>query len=92
MLEEGGKPHCVITGLNSLHPTIQSSVAGEEIREGAFYWVERGTLLVALTLPLLCVSKEGTCQGPSHTIPELLFLTGRQRRFDYLNMLFRNSH
>ena len=78
----------MITGLNSLHPTIQSSVAGEEIREGAFYWVERGTLLVALALPLLCVSTEGTL----HTISELLFLTGRQRRFDYLNMLFRNSH
>ena len=43
MLEEGGEPHRVITGLNSLHTTIQTSVAGEEIRVGAFYWVKGGT-------------------------------------------------
>ena len=27
LLEEGGEPHCVITGLDSLHTTIQSPVA-----------------------------------------------------------------
>ena len=31
----------MITRLNSLRPTIQSSVARVEIRVGAFYWVER---------------------------------------------------
>ncbi len=46
LLEEGGEPHRVITGLNSLHSTIQSPVAGEEIRVGAFYRVERLTLLI----------------------------------------------
>ena len=46
LLEKGGKPHCVITGLNSLHSTIQSAITGEEISEGALYWVERGTLLI----------------------------------------------
>ncbi len=45
LLEEGGEPHRVITGLNSLHTAIQSSVAGEEIRIGAFYWIDGGTLL-----------------------------------------------
>jgi len=57
LLEKGGKPHRVITGLNSLCHTIQSSVAGEEIRVGAFYWIERGTLLVALVLPLFLFVK-----------------------------------
>jgi len=45
-LEEGREPHRVITGLNSLHSTIQSAITGEEISEGALYWVERGTLLI----------------------------------------------
>jgi hypothetical protein len=34
----------VITRLNPLRPTIQSPVVGEEISEGAIYWVKRGTL------------------------------------------------
>ena len=77
MLEKGGKRHRVITGLNSLHSTIQSPVAREEISEGSFYWVESGTLLIALALPLLGVSTEGTSKHPSHTILKLLLLTRR---------------
>ena len=46
LLEEGRESHCVITGLNPLCPTIQSSTAREEISEGALYWIERGTLLI----------------------------------------------
>ena len=79
MLEEGGKPQCVITGLNSLHPTIQSSVAGEEIRVGALYWVERGTLLVGLAFSLLDVSTEGTGKRPTHSVSELFLLALKQR-------------
>ena len=45
MLEEGGEPHRMITGLDSLHTTIQSPIAGEEIGEGPLYWIERGTHL-----------------------------------------------
>ena len=45
LLEEGGEPHCVITGMNSLHTAIQSSIAGEEIRIGSFYWIDGGTFL-----------------------------------------------
>ena len=44
LLEEGGEPHRVITGMDSLHTTIQSSVAGEEIRVGALHWIDGGTL------------------------------------------------
>ena len=33
LLEEGGEPHRVITGLNSLNPTIQSPVTREKIRK-----------------------------------------------------------
>ena len=46
LLEEGGEPHRMVTGQNSLNSTIQSPIAGEEISEGAFYWIERGTLLI----------------------------------------------
>ena len=46
MFEEGKKPHRVITGLKSLHPTVQSPVAGEELSEGPHYWIEKGTLLI----------------------------------------------
>ena len=46
LLEEGRESHCVITGLNSLHSTIQSPIAGEEISERPPYWVESGTLLL----------------------------------------------
>ena len=77
LLEEGRESHCVITGLNSLHSTIQSPVAGEEISEGTFYWIERGTLLIALALTFLCVSTEGTSKSPPHTILKLLLLTRR---------------
>ena len=77
LFEEGGELHRVITRMNSLHSTIQSPVAGEEISEGAFYWVESGTLLIAFALPLLCVSTEGTSKRPTHTILKLLFLTRR---------------
>ena len=92
LLEEGGEPHRVITRLNSLGPTIQSPVAGEEISEGTFYWIERGTLLIALALPLLCVSTKGTSKSPPHTTRKLLLLTRRQRRFDYHYILFCDSH
>ena len=77
LLEEGRESHCVITGLNSLPSTIQSPIEGEEISEGAFYWIERGTLLVALALTLLCISTEGASKCPTHSIPKLLFLTMR---------------
>ena len=77
LLQEGREPHCVITGLNSLNSTIQSPIAGEEISEGAFYWIERGTLLVALALTLLCISTEGASKCPTHSIPKLLLLTMR---------------
>ena len=79
LLEEGGEPHRVITRLNTLHTTIQSSVAGEEIGKGAFYWVERGTLLVDLALTLLCVPTEGASKCPTHSIPELFLLAIKQR-------------
>ena len=71
LLEEGGKPHCVITRVNPLCATIQSPIAGEEIGEGALYWIERCTLLVALALTLLCVSAE--LKGKSPPIPSLNF-------------------
>ena len=92
LFEECRELHRVIARLNSLHPTIQSPVAGEEIRVGAFYWVERGTLLVALALPLLGIPTKGTGKGPSPTIPELFLLTGRQRRSNYFNVLSCDSH
>ena len=78
-LEEGGEPHCVITGMNSLYTTIQSSIAGEEIGEGALYWVEGGTLLVDLALTLLCVPTEGASKCPTHSVPELFLLAMKQR-------------
>ena len=77
LLQEGRESHRVITGLKSLHSTIQSPVAREEISEGSFYWVESGTLLIALALPLLGVSTEGTSKHPPHTILKLLLLTRR---------------
>ena len=79
LLEEGREPHRVIAGLNSLNSTIQSSVAREEIGEGALYWIERGTLLVDLALTLLCVPTEGAGKSPTHSIPELFLLTMKQR-------------
>ena len=79
LLEEGGEPHRVITRLNTLHTTIQSSVAREEIGKGAFYWVERGTLLVALAHTLLCVPTKGAGKSPTHSIPELFLLALKQR-------------
>ena len=92
LLEKGGEPHRVIAGLNSLNSTIQTPIAGEEISEGAFYWVKSGTPLMALALPLLGVSTKGTGKSPSPTILKHLLLARRQRRFDYFNILFRNSH
>ena len=77
LFEEGRELHRVITGLNSLHTTIQSPVAGEEISEGAFYGIKGRTLLIALALPILCISTEGTSKHPTHTIPKLLLLTRR---------------
>ena len=77
LFEESRKPHRVITGLDSLHSTIQSPIAGEEISEGAFYWIERCTLLVDLALTLLCVPTEGASKCPTHSIPKLLILTMR---------------
>ena len=78
-LEKGGKPRRVITGLNSLHTTIQSSVAGKEIGKGDLYWIERGTLLVDLALTLLCVPTEGAGKSPTHSIPELFLFAVKQR-------------
>ena len=77
LLEESGESHCVIAGLNSLHSTIQSPIAGEEIGKGALHWIERCTLLVDLALTLLCVPTERAGKSPSPTIPKLLFLTMR---------------
>ena len=77
LFEEGREPHRVITGLNTLHTTIQSPVAREEISEGALYWIERGTLLVALALTLLCIPAEGASKCPTPTILKLLLLTRR---------------
>ena len=71
LLEKGGEPHRMVTGQNSLNSTIQSPIAGEEIGEGALYWIERCTLLVALALTLLCVSAE--LKGKSPPIPSLNF-------------------
>ena len=79
LLEEGGEPHRVITRLNTLYPTIQSPIAGEEIGEGALYWIERSTLLVDLGLTLLCISTEGAGKSPTHSIPELFLLALKQR-------------
>ena len=79
LLQKGREPHRVITGLDSLHTTIQSPIAGEEIGKGAFYWVERGTLLVALAHTLLCVPTEGASKCPTHSIPELFLLAMKQR-------------
>ena len=79
LLEESGKPHRVIAGLNSLNSTIKSPITGEEIREGAFYWVERGTLLVGLAFSLLDVSTEGTGKRPTHSVSELFLLALKQR-------------
>ncbi len=72
---EGGEPHPVITGLDSLGATIQPHIVGEEIGEGSLYRIERGTHLVALTLTLLYTPTEGTGKSPSHAISKLLFLT-----------------
>ena len=78
--------------MNSLNSTIQSPIAGEEIGEGALYWVEGGTLLVDLALTLLHDSTEGASKRPNHSIPELLLLAMKQRQCDHLNMLFCDSH
>ena len=77
LLQEGREPHSVITRLNTLYPTIQSPIAGEEIGKGALHWIERCTLLVDLALTLLCVPTEGASKCPTHSIPKLLFLTMR---------------
>ncbi len=79
LLEEGGEPHCVITGLESLHTTIQTPVAGEEIHIGALYWIERGTLLVAFALTFMYVPTEGADKRRNHYIPELFLLALEQR-------------
>ena len=79
LLEEGREPHCAVTGMNSLNSTIQSPIAGEEIGKGALYWIERGTLLVALALTLLCVPTEGASKCPTHSDPELFLLAMKQR-------------
>jgi len=79
MLEEGGEPHRVITGLDSLHTTIQSPIAGEEIGEGTLYWIERCTLLVAFALTFLYVPTEGASKYPTHSTPELFLLAVKQR-------------
>ena len=79
LFEEGGEPHCVVTGLDSLHTTIQSPIAGEEIGKGALHWIERCTLLVDLALTLLCVPTEGASKCPTHSIPELFLLAMKQR-------------
>ena len=88
LLEERGEPHRVITGLNSLHSSIQSSVAGEEERVGAFNRIERGTQLLRLALTLLHIPAKGAGKFVSPTILELLFLTRGQRWFDDFNILF----
>ena len=46
LFEEGGELHRVITGLDSLYSTIQSSITREEISEGAFYGIKGRTLLI----------------------------------------------
>ena len=74
LLEEGGELHRVITRLNSLHSTIQSPVAGEEISERPFYWVERCTLLSAFGFVLLCISTKWTCNLVSTSISKTMFL------------------
>ena len=79
LFKKGRESHCVITGLNSLNSTIQTPVTREEIGEGPLYWVERGTLLVALTLTLLCVPTEGAGKSPTHSIPELFLFAVKQR-------------
>ena len=79
LLEEGGELHCVITGMNTLNSTIQSPIAGEEIGEGALYWVEGSTLLVDLALTLLCIPTEGAGKSPTHSIPELFLFAVKQR-------------
>lgn len=43
-------------------------------------------------LPLLCVSAEWTGKGPSHSIPELLLVTRTQGWFNFINILFCDSH
>ena len=80
----------MITRVNPLHPTIQSSVAGEEISEGALYWIERGTFLIALALTLLCVPTEGAGKSPTHSnsIPELFLLALKQRLLHHLDYFF----
>ena len=92
LFEEGGELHRVITGLDSLYSTIQSSITREEISEGAFYGIKGRTLLIWLALTLLCVSTEGAGKSPSPTILKLLLLTRRQWRLNYLNILFCDSH
>ena len=79
LLEKGGEPHCVITRMNTLHPTIQSPIAGEEVGEGTLYWVEGSTLLVDLALTLLCVPTEEAGKSPTHSIPELFLFAVKQR-------------
>ena len=92
LLEEGGEPHRVITGLNSLHSSIQSSVAGEEVRVGAFNRIERGTQLLRPALTLLHFTAKGASKFVPPTILELLFLTRGQRWFDDFNILCGDSN
>ena len=79
LFKKGRESHCVIKGLNSLRPTIQSPVTGEEKSKGSLNWIERCTLLVALTLTLLRVPTEGAGKSPTHSIPELFLLALKQR-------------
>ena len=92
LLEKGGEPHCEITGLNTLHSTIQSPVAREEKGVTTLHWIERGTSLIDLALPLLCVSAEGTSKFVSHSSLKLMFTTRRQGWSDDINILFCDSH
>ena len=78
-LEDGGEPHCVITGMNSLYTAIQPSIASEEIGEVTLYWIERCTLLVAFALTFLYVPTEGAGKDANHSIPELFLLSLKQR-------------
>ena len=70
MLEEGGEPHRVITGLDSLHTTIQSPIAGEEIGKGALYWIEREAHFSLILLSRFCASLQKG-QASVQPIPSL---------------------
>ena len=77
LLQKGAEPHRLRTLLVPL-PTIQTTIAGEEIRERTYDWVDSSTLLLALGFVLLCIPTEWTSKLISIPVSELVLPKRRQ--------------